>query len=308
MARTLGSRFAAAAVVAGVMAVWLLPSFGEPPQRIDSFTDRTEVSAVLLSVTVRDRRGRLVPTLDKAQFRLFVDGVQYPIDSFWREAGLPLSLAFVVDVSGSMGTRRLEMAGRALTEFSSQLQPRDEAALITFGGGEVKRRLRFGGPVSSIPGILGRLRAFGTTNLYDVLTVAPQLTEDANHIRRAILLFTDGVDTASSRPESEALRVLEGVTDPLYVFGIEPPPNQEGETYETILSRLATASGGRYIPVSEAAKLPLVARQLRQELTMRYIIAIQPSRIGLVQWRDVRVTVDGSHTATTRKGYVGTLP
>jgi VWFA-related protein len=278
------------------------------PER--TFSDRAEVSSVLVPVTVKDRRGRLVPTLEKQSFRLYVDGIEFPFASFWREAGLPLSIAFVLDSSGSMGGRRLSRAREVILEFLRQRGPEDEVCLITFGAGEVKRRLKFGTDPGQLPRILEALRGYGTTALYDMVAAAPQVMDGATRIRRVVILFTDGVDTASQLTAADAVRVLEGLNDPLYVFGIEPPAEAEDlqETYEELLKRFAVASGGRYIRVSNVSQLPALGRELRQELTLRYILGFTPSGVGASKWRTIEVRVDGAHEVQARHGYRGTLP
>lgn len=274
------------------------------------FSATSEVSSILVPVTVRDKKARLVSHLEKDKFHLYVDGIEFPIRSFWREGGLPVSYAFVLDTSGSMGVRRLSKAREAILEFVRHMRSGDEACLITFGAAGVKRRLNFGTDPATLPLILESLRGFGTTALYDVLTAAPQIMEGATNIRRSILLFTDGVDTASTMTPTDAVKVLEDLADPLYVFGIEPPPADEGppDSYEDLLTRFAAVSGGRYLRVDNASKLPEFGRVLRQELTMRYIINFDPSGVGSVKWRTIEVKVDGAHSVLTRQGYRGTLP
>jgi Ca-activated chloride channel family protein len=283
---------------------------GQQPPEKGMFRASAEVSSILVPVTVKDRRGRLVATLGKERFHLFVDGIEFPIRSFWREGGLPISYAFVVDTSGSMNGRRLAKTREAIMEFMRELRPDDEVCLITFGGGEVKRRLAFGTDPGLMPRVLESLKGYGTTALYDMLTATPQVMEGAHNIRRVVLLFTDGVDTASTMTPAEAVKILEGLTDPVYALGIEPPPAEEGppDGYEEALARFAAASGGRYLRVDTAAKLPEFARALRRELTMRYIITFDPSGLGTVKWRKLEITVDGGYTVLARQGYRGTLP
>ncbi len=295
--------------VAALLFPLAVATAGEPPER-DVFKATAEVSSILVPVTVRDRHGRLVATLEKDRFHLYVDDMEFPFRSFWREGGLPISYTFLVDTSGSMNGRRLAKTREAIMEFVKQLRPEDEVCLITFGAGSVKRRLAFG----TDPGLLGRilesLRGYGTTALYDVLTASPQAMEGANNIRRVVLLFTDGVDTASAFKPADAVRVLEGLADPVYALGIEPPPPEEGapDTYEDLLEQFAAASGGRYLRVDDASALPKFARDLRTELSMRYIITFDPSGIGSVKWRKLQVKVDGGYVAMARQGYRGTLP
>lgn len=286
---------------------WASGQEGLPPGQ--AFTANVEVGAILVPVTVKDSKGRLIADLEKKKFRLYVDGMETPVRSFWREGGLPLSLTIVLDTSGSMGGRRLSKAREAIAEFLRQRGPKDEVCLITFGAQEVKRRLKFGTDPGLLPRVLDSLRGFGTTALYDVLTAAPQFMDGAGNVRRAVLLFTDGVDTASQFTPENAIRVLEGVNDPLYAFGIEPPPVEgEGDTYGALLERFSTASGGRYLRVGNLSTLPQMARDLRRELTLRYIIALTPSGVGSEKWRRIEVRVDGNYTVLTRHGYRGTLP
>ena len=279
-----------------------------PPEQVFAYT--AEVSAILIPVTIKDQKGRLVATLEKKDFRLYVDGIEFPIRSFWREGGLPLSTALVVDTSGSMGGRRLSRAREAIGEMLRQRGSEDEVCLVTFGAGEVKRRMKFGTDPGLLPRVLESLRGFGTTALYDVLVASPQVMEGAKHIRRVVIFFTDGVDTASQMSSDDALRVLEGLDDPLYVFGIEPPPASEGpaNSYEDLLKRFAESSGGRYVRVDNLAKMPEFARELKRELTMRYILGVEPSGVGTEKWRKVEVRARDGYQVQTRQGYKGTLP
>ncbi len=286
------------------------PAAEQPPAPPTDFQDHATVSSVVIPVTVYDRRGRLVATLDEKAFHLAIDGISFHIGSFWREGGLPLSLAFVLDTSGSMAGRRLARARQVIDEFVHQLRPHDEACLITFGAGQVTRRLRFGEDPGRIPGILESVKGYGTTALYDVVSAAPEIMDGAHNVRRAILLFTDGVDTASRMTPAQAVQVLQALNDPLYVFGIEPPPVMEAgqESYESLLERFAAATGGKYLRVGNVADLPAVGARLRRELTMRYILTVTPSGVGAVKWRPIAVTVDGPYHVVTRRGYTGTLP
>lgn len=302
-----------AVVVVGVLglalAAWAEAAGGEPTNPA-VFEASASVSSVLVPVTVRDSKGRLVPTLDQKRFHLVVDGIEFPIKSFWREGGLPISYTFILDTSGSMGRRRLLKAREAILEMVKQLRKQDEVCLITFGAAEVKRRMAFPGDPGELGALLDALKGFGTTALYDVLTVTPRAMDGAKNVRRAIVLFTDGVDTASEMKPEDAVKVLEGLSDPLYALGIEPPPADEGpeDSYEQLLSTFATASGGRYLRVDTAARLPEFAQELRRELSMRYIIDFQPSGIGTTKWRPIEVRVDGNFEVAARQGYTGTLP
>lgn len=300
-----------AAALALVLGVWPwrvgLSQSADPGQ---TFVDRSDVQAVLVAVTVKDLKGRPVADLEQRDFRLYVDNLEFPVTSFWREAEMPLSLCLVVDVSGSMGGQRLAKVRESVVEFLARLRPSDEVSLITFGAGEVRRRVPFGTDPDLVRRTLESVEGFGTTALFDNLVTSPTAMDGARHSRRAILVFTDGVDTASAMTSAAALDVMQRLADPLYAFGIEPPPPAEPatETYEAVLARLAQASGGRYLRAGSAGELVGLARELRRELGTRYIITFQPSGEGQNKWRRIRVGVKGPYMVEAREGYVGTLP
>ncbi len=278
-------------------------------ESVTGFTDRSNVEAVLVTVSVTDLKGRPVPDLEGKKFHLFIDGLEFPFSSFWREAELPLSLCLVVDVSGSMAGRRLARVRESVADLVAGLRPSDEVSLVTFGAGEVRRRVPFGADPGLVLRVLESVEGFGTTAIFDTVAEAPALTAGARHARRAVLLFTDGVDTASAMNADEATAILEEMAEPLYAFGIEPPPPEGGVlTYEGVLARLSQASGGRYIRVENASELAALARELRRQLGTRYLLTFQPSGQGMEKYRRIRVAVDGPYQVRAREGYVGTLP
>lgn len=295
------------ALLAGVWCA--VSALAQVTEGAKGFSDRSEVEVVLVTVSVSDLKGRPVPDLERKAFHLFIDGLEFPFSSFWREAELPLSLCLVVDVSGSMAGQRLARVRESVRELLAGLRPADEVSLVTFGAGEVRRRVPFGADPSLVLRVLESLEGFGSTALFDTVAGAPELTDGARHARRAVLLFTDGVDTASTMTAEEAAAVLEEMADPLYAFGIEPPPPEDGVlTYEGVLARLSQASGGRYIRVEKANELAALARELRRQLGTRYLLTFQPSGKGMEKFRRIRVAVDGPYQVRAREGYVGTLP
>ncbi|RMF79098.1 MAG: VWA domain-containing protein [Nitrospirae bacterium] len=270
----------------------------------------TRVEAVVVPVTVRTTRGRLVSRVNPSRFHLYVDGMEIPIRDISREEELPLSLGFIIDTSGSMGGHKLQACRDLVMAFLDRRAREDEVALWTFGDGRVLDRFHFGSGWYLVPRILESLRPWGDTALYDVLARVPEVVAGARHPRRAVILLTDGVDTASTMGPEEAQRLVERLRTPIYVLGVEPPPKRvapSGPTYEEILARIAEGSGGRYRRVPSTREMPEVVGELLEELSSRYIITFPTSRAGERRWRRIEVTVDG-YTATTRKGYFGRLP
>ncbi len=278
--------------------------------RAQQYSGKVDVEAVVLPVTVRTHRGRVVDSVPKSDFRLRVDGLQVPIRDLTREADLPLALGFIIDTSGSMAGRKIRAAQDLMRAFLTERRPDDRLALWTFGDDRVLERFPFGMSWYLLPRVLETLRPWSTTALYDMIRRVPDVMENARLPRRAAILVTDGVDNASRMTADEATKLAEGLQTPIYVLGVEPPPRPEGETgasYEEILRIIAESSGGYYRRIPRLDRMPEVTRDLLEELSTRYILTFETSGLGERRWRPIEVTVKG-HEVTVRKGYVGTLP
>jgi len=267
-----------------------------------------EVNAVVVPVTVRTQHGRVVRDVNPKRFHLLVDGMPIAIQDLEPEESLKLSLAFIVDTSGSMAGRKIESCRELINAFLAQRKPGDEYALWTFGNERVLERFPFGMSWYLLPRILESLKPWATTAIYDMIQRVPQVAAGASHPRRAVILMTDGVDNASKLSPDETTTIAQRVKTPIYVIGVEPPPRravQGGATYEEVLELIAELSGGRYERVPSTGEMPAAVTALLDELSSRYILSF--NTLGQKKWRRIEVEVDG-YQASSRKGYFGTLP
>jgi Ca-activated chloride channel family protein len=269
-----------------------------------------EVEAVVAPVTVRDDSDQIVTRVSRGKFHLYVDGLEVPIRDLSRESDLPLSLGFILDTSGSMAGHKMTSCRELITAFLAERRADDQLALWTFGDDRVLERFPFGMGWYLLPRVLETLRPWSTTALYDMIQRVPDVMERATHPRRAAILLTDGVDNASEFGAEEATSIARGLRTPIFALGVEPPPRSpedEGPSYEQILSLIADSSGGHYRRIPRTEQMPEVARVLLEELSSRFIVTFVTSGVGIRKWRTLEVRVDG-YRATSRKGYVGTLP
>ena len=265
---------------------------------------------MVVPVSVRTDRGRLVSKVPEERFHLYIDGMEFPVEDLAPESDLPLSLGFILDTSGSMGGRKMAACRQLVQAFLDQRKKVDEIALWTFGDDRVLERFPFGTGWYLLPRILESIRPWSTTALYDMVQRVPDVVAEARHPRRAVILLTDGVDNASEMTQGEATDLVRRLRTPIYVLGVEPPPeppSEDGPSFEKVLEHIAEGSGGRYQRVPELAEMPLVVSDLLEELSSRFIISFDTSGVGVRRWRSLEVKVDG-YQATTRKGYQGTLP
>ena len=260
---------------------------------------RVETNLTNIFFTAADKQKRFVSTLKKEDVRIFEDGVAQQIFTFQPNSDLPLSLAVLIDCSGSEERTLPEEKAAAQTFLESVLRPeKDEAAIVSFTGevtleqgltGNLARlrraidNVRFvppsgymGGNVvlGGTPPISGTQQTLaGSTAIWDAIwaTSNELLMESAEHQRRAIILLTDGVDTISQVRMQEAINRALKADALIYAVGI-------GDRYqfgidEGSLKKITEGTGGRaYFPRNER-ELNEAFSQIDRDLRERYLVA-----------------------------------
>ena len=175
----------------------------QPPQEQAVF--KAGIDLVSVTATVRDRRGRLVRGLNKEDFEVLDNGQQRRISDF-RADPSPVSLAILFDISGSMRVADRMLAARfAAHHVLSWLeQGRDEAALFTFDS-RLHEVAPFTVDTRALQGALGEVDPFGATSLHDAIAEAAQRAAARTGRRRAVVVITDGIDTASGLTPARCL-------------------------------------------------------------------------------------------------------
>jgi len=165
------------------------------PEEVDAGdVIRVSTTLVTLPVSVMDRSGRNIPNLHKEDFRLWEDGVEQDV-AFFASVDKPFSLVLMIDTSGS--TRfRLEDIQDAAIAFVNQLRPDDRVMIVSFDD-RVRVLSEFTSDRHRLRDAIRETETGNGTRLYDAVdaVVNQRLTSVSG--RKAIVLFTDGVDTTS---------------------------------------------------------------------------------------------------------------
>jgi len=158
---------------------------------------RSDVDVVLVPVTVTDPMNRFVTGLDQDAFEVYEDKVKQKIVSFGSEDS-PLSVGIVFDTSASMGNK-LERSRLSVAEFFKTANPEDEAFLVEFND-----RPQLVVPLThNLEDIQNRLtftQSKGRTALLDGIYLALQTMKKARNPRKALIVISDGGDTAAAIP------------------------------------------------------------------------------------------------------------
>lgn len=260
---------------------------------------------VTTAVTVRDAEGRLVINLQQSDFIVEEDGVPQPITQFTKER-VPVSLALALDVSDSMRGQRMVDARAALANFlDTLLAPGDEAALVGFNH-ETKL---FGEWTTLRPGLrskLDEIRPSGGTALFDAIAKSLPLFESRQHPRAALLLVSDGADTASDLSPTVVKQTLVRSDVFLYAIGIDSTDARASTRINPFTLNDLTAQGGGYTEIIKGtAELPAATARIAEELNHQYMIGYTPTTSSDGKYHSVRVRVNNdSLRVRARRGVV----
>jgi len=172
------------------------------PQDVDeNDVIRVDTTLVTIPVSVMDRQGRYIPNLRKEDFRLWEDGVEQNI-GFFQSVDKPFTVVLMIDTSGS--TRfRLEEIQDAAIAFVNQLQNDDRVMVLSFDD-KVHILTDFTSDRYQLRQAIQRTRPGSGTALYDAVDLVINQKLDPIQGRKAIVLFTDGVDTTSKHASYES--------------------------------------------------------------------------------------------------------
>lgn len=261
----------------------------------------TSLTNVIFSAV--DKNKRFVSDLAKEDIRVLEDGVPQEIFTFQKQIDLPLTLALVIDTSGSQEHTLPDEKRAARTFVDSVMRPtKDEVAVVSFTGevtlevgltGNTARvrtaieSVEFvppsgwvgGGVVVGTPPISGdnQSRA-ASTSLWDAvwITCDEVLSESSERTRRAVILLTDGYDTSSQKKLQDAVDRAIKTETLVFAIGIGDRFNYNGVD-EGSLKKITERTGGRaYFPRGEE-ELQTAFSQIQRELREQYLVAYSPT-------------------------------
>jgi Ca-activated chloride channel family protein len=240
---------------------------------------RVDSTLVLVPVTVTDARHRYVLGLEQRNFKVLEDGTEQQIKQFSGEDA-PLSVGFVVDVSGSIGSK-IDLCRQAVVHFLKTMNVQDEAFLVTFSDhAQVVAPMtrdtdKLGNQLMSVP-------TGGLTALFDGVYAGLHEIEKALNPRKTLVVISDGGDNNSAFSAKEVLQKALEAGVQIYAMGVFEPVGPFGLSLEEqrgphLLSNISEQTGGRAFAASRLDQLPEVASRIAVELRNQYLLAFSPS-------------------------------
>jgi VWFA-related protein len=281
---------------------------------------KTQVSLVNLFATVRDKNKRIVGDLKKEDFRITEDNQEQKIAFYSKEVALPITLALLLDTSGSEQFMLSAIQDAGSSFLRRILRKGDEALVMSFDSDvdllsdftddhaqldRAVRRSRInipsGGSIGGNPGPVGSRQITGTA-LYDAIYLAcgEKLNSEAG--RKAVVIVTDAQDEGSKVRIEEAIEAAQRTDTVIHVILVADP--RYGANTGAA-KKLAEETGGRVLSASSEKKLMEAFDEISAELRSQYTLGYYPTnseRDG--KFRKIKVeTANHDLKVLARKGY-----
>jgi len=294
---------------------------------------KVDVDVVSILASVRDKRGALVPNLEKQDFTVLEDGKPQEIKYFTKETDLPLTIGLLVDVSGSQ-RNLIDIEHNAASQFFSQvLRKKDEAFLIQFGE-EAELLQDYTNSSKLLNSALGQLRVSSGvgglhpgpvptagpprgTVLYDAIYLAANEKLRTEVGRKVIVVITDGVDQGSRLTINQAVEAAQKADAVIYSIDYSDPSAYGGFGLvfgggggEGYLRKMSDETGGHVYKVDRKHSLDQIFVELQDEMRSQYAIGYTPAndaKDGSYRKLDIKLA-NKDFKAQARKGYYAVKP
>jgi len=286
--------FATAFVLVPLLAAAQAPP--RPTQRPPTFEVGIEV--INLNVSITDARNRYVTDLIEKQFAVFEDGVRQELTLFSHE-NLPISLVLMVDCSASMD-EKLKVAQDAAVGFVKTLTAQDLAQVVQFNDRRTVLQ-DFTADQGSLEDAIRRTEASGPTALHNALYVSLKDLDKQKSgrqlRRRAVVLLSDGEDTASLVSDDQVMELARKTEIAIYSISLRPGRSQDRNRLAFsqathLLTTLSQETGGQVHFPNSLSELDTVYARVAEELRTQYTLGYVSSnkrRDG--KWRRIVVRV-----------------
>ena len=266
---------------------------------------QTQPGRVTTAVTVRERNGRLVSNLTKPDFVVQEDGRPQVITSF-TSARTPLSVAIVIDTSQSLRGEPMQVTRAAVRRFIDvSLRPDDEVALVSFNH-VVSVVANWTTDRTRLRASLDALNPTGSTALYDaVFTTLPLFTRRSLQ-RAAMVVISDGADSASNHTPTQIKRELNGTDLFVYWIAVDHAATRASTRINPFtIAEIAGQGNGYSEVIPGPERLDVALTRVSDELNHQYTMSYEPSTPANGRMHTVRVSVPKrDYVVRARRGVV----
>jgi VWFA-related protein len=291
------------------------PAPNAPPQDIaqGTYKIKSQVSLVVLHVSVLNDRSVFVPGLMEDNFRVLEDKVEQKLSVFKQE-DVPVSYGLIVDNSGSMRDKRPQVNAAALT-FVKTSNPQDEGFVVNFNDDYyLDTEHDFTSDLNEMRTALERIDARGSTALYDAVIGSLDHLKKGTRDKKVLLVVTDGEDNASRHSLENVVEQAQRADAVIYTVGVFSDDDikhnhRAMKKARGALSDLSNATGGLAFFPETADDTESICTQIAHDIRNQYTMAYYPTNAahdGTFRAVSVQVTPPhgaGKLSVRTRTGY-----
>jgi Ca-activated chloride channel family protein len=272
---------------------------------------RVNTTLVHVIATVRNKAGELIGALNKEDFEVYDNGVRQEVAVFERQSNQPLSVALLVDVSGSTAKDlkfEIDSGSRFLHSLLVEGNPGDQVALYKFDN-EVVRVSPYSHNFALVDAQLRKLYGSAGTSLYDAIYLSAQELEGRKG-RKVMVIVSDGGNTTSSYDTHQALQEAQLADAIIYPLVVMPITSDAGRNIggENALTFMAQNTGGRTFLPSPGKQLDKAFDDIITELRTEYYMGFYPHDVPLTKnpFHTLKVVLKRPELqVSARNGYYG---
>jgi Ca-activated chloride channel family protein len=269
---------------------------------------RSGVEVTTITATVLDKDGHIVTGLERDAFEVYEDNVRQPIANFTHDR-VPIGLGVLIDISDSMFGKRIQDARASVDRFLFDLlDPADEFFLMAFNH-RPRPMTGWTRVQAEVERALDSLKPSGGTAIYDAIVESLPIIDRRARDRAAIVVISDGADTASTATLRDLHAALRRSDTFVYAIAIDPPERRAINTSVNVqaLREITAESGGRTEVVQSSENLKDATARIAEELNSQYMIGYISPHAADGQFHSIRVKITGTdHRVRARNGYIAT--
>jgi len=296
------------AVFAATLAILIAASAGHPlasgQQLRADRPFKSGVELISISATVIDAEGHLVTGLPREAFEVFEDGERQDVSQFTNER-VPIGLGLLLDASDSMFGKRIRDAREAVHRFLFDLlDPSDEFFLFAFNH-RPWPLTAWTRAQDEVQRALAATQPSGGTAIYDAILASLPMIAKRNRQRAAIVVVSDGADTASNANLREVRTALLRSDAFVYAIAIDSPERQAINTRVNAdtLREITSETGGRTEVVRRTEELNDATSRIAEELNHQYVLGYSSTHPADGRFHSIRVRATG-YRVSARNGYI----
>ncbi|HKR67052.1 MAG TPA: VWA domain-containing protein, partial [Thermoanaerobaculia bacterium] len=253
------------------------------------FMARADVQLVEVPLTILGREDKLTPD----QIVVHEGNITRRVESIATADETPLTVGLLIDASGSMQASLPDVQEAAIRFLDAVLRERDRAFVVMFDS-----RAQLVQPATSDKELLRRrvlsIRPEGLTAIHDAIALGLLQFEGVKG-RRALIVFSDGLDVASRYTASDVMELAKHANVPIHIIAPPLPRTATASAPVDTLERIARSMGGTFHPLTDLAQLGAIYTRIETALRAQILAFLRTDPATKEnEWRPMRVEVKGA--------------